>query len=374
VKAQSVAVAAIARRVEDKVLVESAESYLMAGLLNHGRGMFSRQNLRGTETKYKSLNRVAERQLIYSKLFGWEGSITIVPSTMHGRLVSPEFPTYQLDENRVDPPYIGHAVCSQSFMDQLSAATTGIGQRRQRVNPCAFEQLILPLPPLPDQRRIAAHLDAIATVAARKHLESPQARSAIDALVEQLPWASSVAAHMWLDLDEIKVTHAARYRSVGLLNKGRGVLDRGLIMGSETKYSSFNRVRGGQVLLSRLKAFEGAVAVVPSELEGSVASKEFPTFSIFEDSDPGFVKAVLRSPRFTSEMHHRSVGIGARRERLSAQAFLETAFPAATAGVQTRIGNASDLAIRADRARIRSNALASALVPAARNEIFSSLR
>ena len=57
----------------------------------------------------------------------------------------------------------------------------------------------------------------------------------------------------------------ADYPLVGVLNRGRGFLYRDPIPGSDTKYKTMNRIGPGQVVYSRLKAFEGAITGRPRE-------------------------------------------------------------------------------------------------------------
>lgn len=151
----------IAQQSHDVVAVEPDQTYKTLGVLNRGRGVFERTPLQGAETKYPRFTHVVPGQLLYSKLFGWEGSVAVVPEGLEGFVVSPEFPVFDL-RPEVDPGYIRHAVSWSGFVEQMATSTTGLGQRRQRVNVSDFVTLTLPLPPIGEQRRIAAHLDDLA--------------------------------------------------------------------------------------------------------------------------------------------------------------------------------------------------------------------
>src|SRR5829696_50342 len=83
-----------------------------------------------------------------------------------------------------------------------------------------------------------------------------------------------------LALDETPVESASEYPIAGVYSFGRGVLRRAPISGDQTKYKRLNRLHADRVVLSRLKAFEGAIAVVPKHAEGFYVSQEFPTFDI----------------------------------------------------------------------------------------------
>lgn len=144
------------RRVEP-VDVNPAMHYRMIGLLNRGRGVFTRGNLEGSEIKYPRLYPLREQDLVFSRLFAWEGSVAI--SDRQG-WVSAEFPIYDISP-KIDRDYLSHIITWPSFVEQLANSTVGMGQRRQRVPASAFEAAAIPLPGIKEQRRVAARLDAV---------------------------------------------------------------------------------------------------------------------------------------------------------------------------------------------------------------------
>jgi type I restriction enzyme S subunit len=154
-------IATLARR---PVSVKARETYPNLGLLNRARGAFRKPPLLGSETKYSTLYMVHAGQLIYSKLFGWEGSLAIVPEWADGWFVSSEFPTYDITPDTVDPDYFGQVLRWHGLAAQLADATSGMGQRRQRVQTDQFEELKVPLPDLAAQRRIGSELRRLAMV------------------------------------------------------------------------------------------------------------------------------------------------------------------------------------------------------------------
>ena len=126
-----------------------------------GRGLLRRPTIKGHETSYKALTRLQKDDLVYSKLGAFEGAVAVVDSSFDGSYVSPEFPAFAINGD-VDPRYLRHYVTSERFEEQLRAVSSGIGARQKRVHPSAFLNLMLPRPSLPEQRRMAAYLDALA--------------------------------------------------------------------------------------------------------------------------------------------------------------------------------------------------------------------
>ncbi len=141
-----------------------------------------------------------------------------------------------------------------------------------------------------------------------------------------------------LDLDQVQVEPESAFELGGVYSFGRGLFVRGPLSGSETSYKVLNRLHRGQLVLSRLKAFEGAVAVVPQELDSFVLSPEFPTFSPIGDKlDPLYLTFLCKWPEFWALLQSTSKGIGARRERVHPDQFLTITIPLPDIDEQLRV-------------------------------------
>jgi type I restriction enzyme, S subunit len=176
------------------------------------------------------------------------------------------------------------------------------------------------------------------------------------------------------DVEEIEIDPDRIYRLVGVFSHGKGMIDRGSFAGGDTKYRSMIRVRGGQVVLSSLKAFESAIAIGPRSMGGALVSKEFPTFSPRESVAPGYLEAVVRSRRLVESLAAASTGIGARRERVGVEDFLRIPVPKPPFENQVAIAAIAAGSTRVEAVIERRNRLASAMLSAARNEIFNAMR
>jgi type I restriction enzyme S subunit len=110
----------------------------------------------------------------------------------------------------------------------------------------------------------------------------------------------------------------------GVYGFGRGVLFRDAVRGTALSTPYLYRISADQIIYSRLKAFEGAFALVPPAADGRYVSNEFPTFDVDESQAlPTFIAYVLTLRRTWMELTERITGVGARRERLQVEAFLE---------------------------------------------------
>lgn len=339
--------------------------------------MFERTPLQGAETKYPRFTHVVPGQLLCSKLFGWEGSVAVVPEGLEGFVVSPEFPVFDL-RPEVDPSYIRHAVSWSGFVEQMATSTTGLGQRRQRVNVSDFVTLTLPLPPIDEQRRIAAHLDSVREVAARRSRASALARawpvSLRDRVVAEAGGQMTPLGVLLSAREAEAVRSDASYRITGVYSFGRGLLDRGPLAGHETKYAAMTTLHEGDVVYSKLGAFEDAVAVVGERFAGTHVSPEFPVFEVVEEVDPAFLMAALTTTSFAESLIQAATGVGARQKRVSPSAFLRLEIPVPTIERQRQAGDLLRWAERIASLDAKVRTVTEALLPAARNEIFSAMR
>ncbi len=129
-----------------------------------------------------------------------------------------------------------------------------------------------------------------------------------------------------LDIHEVDVIATDEYLLAGIFNYGRGLFQRGPIKGAETSYKKLHRLHASQLVVSRLKAFEGAVTIVPDEFDGWFLSPEFPTFRCIENVlDSDYMLCICRWPEFWAMLEQASKGIEARRERVHAKALLRLA-------------------------------------------------
>ena len=165
----------------DRVAVVADGRYPIAGVQIAGEGLFRRETISGANTNYPRLHRLCSGQLVYRKLTAWEGPITVVPEDFEGAFVSPEFPTFTLDEARLHPEFM-RFVCKQGWFHlEMRAGSTGTAERRNRLKPEDLLAIEMPLPSLDDQRSVAA---ASTTALALRH-EAGRARLVATALRDE---------------------------------------------------------------------------------------------------------------------------------------------------------------------------------------------
>jgi type I restriction enzyme S subunit len=314
---------------QDRIDVEPTGTYEMAGIYSFGRGLFRKPPLVGAETTYKYFNVLKSGRFVYSRLFGWEGAVAVVPPEFDGLLVSSEFPTFDIDPAKALAEFIGFICRWPRFHQQLAGSTTGLGLRRQRVYEDALLNLQVPVPPIDEQRRIASFLDSVVARQGAAEALLVRQQRLMAAYVASMASQGGKIRQVGDMVTQVKrpvlVEPQGRYRLIGIRSAGQGLFAKQEIPGSETTAKIFYRIEEGDFIYSRLFAWQGSFALASSEFDGCVASNEFPIFQI--DSSvvlPNYLRAWFRRPQTWRQVEARSSGSTPQsRNRLREDRFLE---------------------------------------------------
>ena len=375
-------------RVERKVAVDPAATYKMLGVRSFGRGAFAAGDLPGVETSYSTLLQVSQNDIVYPKLMAWEGAFALVPPELGGRYVSTEFCTFSASSD-TEPRFVAYALSTPWIAEAVAGSSGGTNVRRRRLYPDDFLAKKIPLPDPDEQRRIAIHLDRVAS---RLNLFRQRRETTITRLVAL---GASLATQPQLsgekkecegwrqlrlgevmteanDVVDVKLDH--QYPNLGIYSFGRGVFAKPPIDGLETSAKKLNRIRSGQFVYSRLFAFEGAYAYVPEEFDGVFVSNEFPSFDVDpEQALAPFIAAALRSPRQWGLLAGSSKGLGLRRQRIKVDALLEHRLWFPPIEQQRRVVAGLERIGRLESLVAHSDDLAAAVSPSALNRAFAGL-
>lgn len=118
-------------------------------------------------------------------------------------------------------------------------------------------------------------------------------------------------------IDQVAVVGHEEYELAGIYSYGRGLFRRGPMEGRSTQYRVLNRLHVNDFVVSKLKAWEGAVAMVTKDFDGAVLSPEFPTFRLDPlRLDPAFMDLLCRRPQFWAALGGLSSGTVNRRTRV----------------------------------------------------------
>jgi type I restriction enzyme, S subunit len=226
------------------------------------------------------------------------------------------------------PDFLPFFMQSDVFMGR--ALEISVGSLSPTINWKALAKEEFALPSLAEQGELAKVLTAcestINALAALHMSLSSVLQSLSDFLIRSKAPESTTALSILasIDIDKVRVDDEATYKTVGVLNQGKGLFSKDDLDGAKTKYKSLIRLRANQIVMRKLTAWEGAIAVVPEELAGAVVSTEFPTLSLDESvASAAYLRWVFRQPWFWHEMKARCKGTALRRSRLNPKDLLD---------------------------------------------------
>ncbi|MEV5023482.1 restriction endonuclease subunit S [Sphingobium sp. LMA1-1-1.1] len=361
--------------------VEAGNTYPNIGIYSFGRGTFGKQAIDAAETSASTLYRIRAGQIIYSRLFAFEGAYASVPAEHDGAFVSNEFPTFTVDTARADPAFIGWLFRWSETWRSLRAGAVGMGDRRQRVHPERVLRHRFALPQLTEQRRLVARLDAAAAAVERANQLISEVDYDLLQAARNIIWQAGEDPKVWVPCGsflrqralDVRVEAEIEYAFAGVYSFGRGIFRSEVKGGSTFSYPALTRIRAGDFTYPKLMAWEGALGVVPTECDGLVVSPEFPVFEIDAAIvQPAVVDTFFRDPRTLPMLRSASSGTNVRRRRIQPGQFLGLKMPIPSTAEQAMIMTILERRNAVLEARRDSVAALQALLPAMLNEAFDA--
>lgn len=99
---------------------------------------------------------VSPNDLVINTLWAWMGAMGVA---RHEGIVSPAYHVYRIASDLL-PDYVENLVCIDAFKSEVTRFSKGVWSSRLRLYPDGLYEVMLPIPPLHEQRAIAAHLKA----------------------------------------------------------------------------------------------------------------------------------------------------------------------------------------------------------------------
>jgi type I restriction enzyme S subunit len=148
-------------RSSELVDIQPDEEYRQITVKLWGKGVALRGIIAGAAIAAPRQNVARTGQFILSRIDARNGAIGLVPQELDGAVVTNDFPLFDVVESKLLPEYIGWMCRTDSFVDECRKASEGT-TNRVRLKEEVFLNREIPLPPLPEQRRIVARIEALA--------------------------------------------------------------------------------------------------------------------------------------------------------------------------------------------------------------------
>ncbi|MGH9326716.1 MAG: restriction endonuclease subunit S [Terriglobia bacterium] len=150
-----------AERVERVEAPLPGTVYRQAGVRLWGQGAYEREPLDGSATKYAFLSRLERGDILVNKIWARNGSVAVVPPELAGCYVSSEFPTFVPAPDKLDAKWFHWFTKMPTCWEQCDEKSRGTSGKN-RIRPEKFLEIKIPLPPLREQQRVVARIEALA--------------------------------------------------------------------------------------------------------------------------------------------------------------------------------------------------------------------
>lgn len=361
--------------------------YTSIGLRSFGKGIFHYEAKTGDRLGSLRFFEVRPERLVVSNIKGWEGAIAVSADSDAGCIASNRFLSYAPVENCVDVGWARWFFLSEPGIELIQRASPGSADRNRTLAIDRFEALEIPLPPLDEQRRVAARLSGVAGVAERVGILRGKAgvlaAALPGAIANQLESSAQLRPTRMGDLlaqvrQPIEIDPSNEYVTMGIRSFGKGIFHYPQRPGSDIGKLRFFSVEPGLLAISNIKAWEGAVAVTTEDESHVVASNRFLFFRPSESGSVEYLRQVLLSQRGLEALGRASPGSADRNRTLAVDRFLDISLRLPRPAEQEAIGMrllSFEAAFQGRKALCDvADARLAALVPAALNEAFGSLR
>jgi type I restriction enzyme S subunit len=143
--------------------IDDFETYKRCRVELHAQGIVLRDSLPGAEIKTKKQQVCRAGEFLVAEIDAKHGGYGIVPDELDGAIVSSHYFLFSIDLKKLDRRFLGYFVRTPAFVEQVAAQGS---TNYAAIRPAHVLEYEIPLPPLEQQRRLVARVDALAAMIA----------------------------------------------------------------------------------------------------------------------------------------------------------------------------------------------------------------
>jgi type I restriction enzyme S subunit len=148
-------------KVSDPVKVEFNKLYREIGIRSHGKGIFHKDHIFGSELGSKRVFWVKPDALVLNIVFAWEQAVAVTAETENGFIASHRFPMFLPRNNLCSTQFLKYLFLTKRGKTYLELASPGGAGRNKTLGQKNFEELKVIIPKIDEQTKIAKLLRAV---------------------------------------------------------------------------------------------------------------------------------------------------------------------------------------------------------------------
>jgi type I restriction enzyme S subunit len=356
--------------------------YSATGVKSFGRGLIHYAPDAPSNLSKMRYFRLLPEHLVISNIKAWEGAVAVTgPQVGDDAVISNRFLCYRSNTGDVDINFVRWYLLSERGLAELGKLSPGSADRNRTLSIDGFESLWIPSTDISEQRRIASWLSSL-NDRSRSILGAQRRMGALsNILVERAIELANSAATIPLgrmvevSRSTIEIESVSMYCTIGVRSFGKGLIRYSPLPGSELSKMRYSKLPVPSLIVSNIKAWEGAVALsLPGDEECIISNRFIPLVPRSGCAvDLDFLRSYLLSARGIEQLGKVSPGSADRNRTTSVDGLLKIAVPLLDYEQQVEIGDLRRRIEALGAARDNSAVKLDAMVPAALNQVFGTL-
>ena len=241
---------------------------------------------------------VRKLQIVHNPYVIWEGAIHAL-RTMEIEIVSPVYCVWEC-KNNSDPSFIDRLLRTPKLLNEYLARASGVVNRRRSVSKDDFLNIKIPLPPLPEQRKIARVLDKIQQAIELQDRIIEQAKNLKKSLMqklftegfygeEQKETEIGLIPKSWEVVRLGNIVTKTRQRDPkrmpylkfkyvdvsSISNELYKIIEFREFFGKNAPNRARKEIKTGDIIFATVRPYLKRIAIVPQELDGELCSTAF---------------------------------------------------------------------------------------------------
>jgi type I restriction enzyme S subunit len=152
----------VTEKTASPIEVQPRGLYREIGIRSHGKGVFHKEPVKGETLGAKRVFRVVPERLVFNIVFAWEGAVAVTSKHEEGMIASHRFPMFGPNEKRlIDVEFLRRFFETEQGVRLLGDASPGGAGRNRTLNQKFAAEIPVPVPPLGEQKKIAAILYSV---------------------------------------------------------------------------------------------------------------------------------------------------------------------------------------------------------------------